>query len=85
MYYVGGEVAVYFERDDKWYAASIQDVTLSNEIYSSVKGKDHTSDCAKQANRQRGSKKDINNDYGKNNGDKVKLLCYTIKYDNGEV
>jgi hypothetical protein len=81
----GEEVAVYFEQDGKWYGASIQDITLSNEIDSSVEGKDCTGDHAIQANRWTGSEKDINNGYGKNNGDEVKVLCYTIEYINDEV
>jgi hypothetical protein len=82
---LGGEIAVYFEQDGKWYAASIQDVTLSNEIDRSVKGKDRTSDRANKANRRRDSEKDINNDSGKNDGDEVEVLSYTIEYDNGEI
>ena len=81
VYDIGEGVAVYFEKDDQWYQATIQDVEFWTESTSDEK-KEKPSESGRA---RRSSRRSTSNPErpATNAGFKVKF--YTIEYDNGEI
>ena len=77
VYDIGDEVAVYVEKEEKWYQASIRDIEFKIEN-ESREHEDETFDRP----RRRSTRSKASNEKTENH---VKVKHYTIEYDNGEV
>ena len=86
-YEVGDEVAVYFERDDKWYEAVIRDIFYEEVPNSSSSSRQSrgTERAEKRLNERAKSYPRRKSAASSSGSTVLKVSNYTIEYDNGEV
>ncbi len=90
VYDVGDLVAVYFEKDDQWYEATIKEVSFKVQAGEELSSKNEN--CASQRarraqKRQAGGKdnKEARNEDHNEKDSKLRVDHYSIEYDDGEI